>query len=66
MKVGSEPNSEIVVAVEIHKCKRIQNLTLKRAPWLDIPIQSCMTLTDIRLTEYMGLKEKGATTELSI
>ena len=29
-------------------------------------IQSCMTLTDIRLTEYMGLKEKGATTELSI
>ena len=29
-------------------------------------IQSCMTLTDMRLTEYMGLKEKGATTELSI
>ena len=29
---------------------------------LYLTIQSCMTLTDIRLTEYMGLKEKGATT----
>ena len=33
---------------------------------LYLTIQSCMTLTDIRLTEYMGLKEKGAMTELSI
>ena len=27
-------------------------------------IQSCMTLTDMRLTEFMGLTEKSATTKL--
>ena len=30
------------------------------------PIQSCMTLTDMRLTEFMGLTEKSATTQLFI
>ena len=27
-------------------------------------VQWCMTLTDMGLTEYMGLTEKSATTEL--
>ena len=29
-------------------------------------IQSCMTLTDMRLTEFMGLTEKSAMTKLFI
>ena len=32
----------------------------------DLRIQWSMTLTDMRLTEYMGLTEKSATTELFI
>ena len=45
--------------------KSVVKLKSKYVPsWLEI--QSCMTLTDIRLMEYLGLKEKGAKTELSI
>ena len=29
-------------------------------------VQSCMTLTDMRLTEFMGLTEKSAMTKLFI
>ena len=32
----------------------------------NLEIQSCMTLTDMRLTEFMGLTEKSATTKLFI
>ena len=31
--------------------------------FVDVPIQSWMTLTDMRLTEFMGLTEKSAMTK---
>ena len=34
--------------------------------WVKLRVQSCMTLTDMRLTDFMGLTEKSATTKLFI
>ena len=35
-------------------------------PQYQYPIQSCMTLTDMKLTEFMGFTEKRAVTKLFI